>query len=157
MEKNKRYKFVDWNGIQKGLEDTDSLFEAIKNAINLECEVIDTQTLSGNQIVFSAWDRWNVDWDFYKKDVADFILAEIEERGEVKEKEQIVKKDNRFSSEEMSLLSLSILSLIDSTNGALKLIYDGDIQEILSKKLDTYHNLHNKVCDIWANLSDYKE
>lgn len=54
MEKNRRYRFVDWNGIQKGIESTDSLLEAIHNAVDSECEVIDTQTLSGNQIVYSA-------------------------------------------------------------------------------------------------------
>ena len=77
MEKYKRYRFVDGNGIQKGIRDTDSLLDAIQSAMDSECEVIDTQTSSGNQIVFFAWDGWNVDYDFYNKDIADFILSEI--------------------------------------------------------------------------------
>lgn len=84
MEKYKRYRFVDGNGIQKGIRDTDSLLNAIQSAMDSECEVIDTQTSSGNQIVFSTWDGWNVDYDFYNKDIAAFIMAEIK----VIEKEQ---------------------------------------------------------------------
>lgn len=91
MEKNKRYKFVDWNGIQKGLEDTNSLFSAIQNAISSECEVIDTQIPAGNQIVFSAWDGWNVDYDLYNEDIVEFIMAEI------KEKEQAVNDDVKLN------------------------------------------------------------
>lgn len=63
----KRYKFVDVNGNQRGIENTDDLKEAIQNAIDFQCEVIDTQTPAGNQIVFSVWDGWNVDWDFYSE------------------------------------------------------------------------------------------
>lgn len=155
MGKYKRYGFVDWNGNQKGLENTDSLMDAIQDAIEFQCEVIDTQAHGGNQIVYSAWDGWNIDYDFYNKDIADFIMSEIK----VKEKEQIEKKDSsdtRFSAEELNLLSLGILSMIDSTNKAFGLIYDGDAKEILSRSLKTYRDLNNKVCRIWGEAPDYK-
>lgn len=60
-----RYKFVDHNGIPKGLESTNAVISAIRTAIDFQCEVIDTQTSTGNQIVYSTWDGWNHDYDFY--------------------------------------------------------------------------------------------
>lgn len=150
MKKNKRYKFVDWNGVQKGLEDTDSLVDAIQNAVNSECEVIDTQTSTGNQIVYSVWDGWNVEYDFYNKDIADFIMAEI------KIKEQVDKRDMSFSSKELNMLSLGMLALIDNMSKAFGLFHNGKAYEILSKDLDEYHKLHNKICNMWMDAPDYK-
>lgn len=152
MEKYKRYRFVDGSGIQKGIRDTDSLLDAIQSAMDSGCEVIDTQASSENQIVYSAWDGWNVDYNFYNKDIADFILSEIK----VKEKEQIEKKDSGFSAKELNLISLGILSMIDSTNKALGLIYDGEAKGILSRSLETYRDLNNKICRIWGEAPDYK-
>lgn len=152
MEKNKRYKFVDWNGIQKGIEDTNSLFEAIQNAINSDCEVIDTQTPIGNQIVYSVWDGWNIDYDFYCKDVADFIMAEIK----VKEVKHTDRKENSFSAKEFSMLSLAMLSMIYNTDKAFGLISSSKAKEILSQERETYVNLHGKICDMWKNAPDYE-
>ena len=152
MKKNKRYKFVDWNGIQKGLEDTNSLFDAIQNAIKSECEVIDTQTPSGNQIVYSVWDGWNIDYDFYSKDVADFIMAEIE----IKEVEDADKKENSFSAKEFSMISLAMLSMIENTDKAFGLINRSKAKEILLQERETYVDLHRKICDMWKNAPDYE-
>ena len=153
MEEYKRYRFVDMNGIQKGVSDTDSLFDAVQNAIDSECEVIDTQTPEGNQIVFSTWDGWNVDWDFYNKDVADFIMDEIK----IKETEQTGKEENSFSSKEFSLLSLAMLSMIDNTDKAFGLINSSKAKKILSQERETYVDLHGKICDMWKNAPDYEE
>lgn len=61
----KRYKFVDYYGNQRGIENVDSLEEAIQIAIDFQCEVIDTKAIN-SLIVFSVWDGWNADYDFYK-------------------------------------------------------------------------------------------
>lgn len=60
-----RYKFVDCNGMPRGLKNVNDLASAIQTAIDFQCEVIDTQTSTGNQIVYSTWDGWNHDYDFY--------------------------------------------------------------------------------------------
>ena len=72
----KRYKFVDWNGNQHGIDNTDDLKDAIQTAIDYQCEVIDTQTPIGNQIVFSVWDGWNHDYDFYNEEEVIRIMKE---------------------------------------------------------------------------------
>ena len=51
-----RYKFVDWFGMPRGLEDTDNLQDAIKTADDFQCEVIDTE--NGNQPVYNCWSGW---------------------------------------------------------------------------------------------------
>lgn len=152
MEEYKRYRFVDMNGIQKGIRDTDSLFDAIQSAIDSQCEVIDTQNPRKNQIVFSTWDGWNVDWDFYNKDVADFIMDEIK----IKETDQTGKEENSFSAKEFSLLSLAMLSMIDNTDKAFGLINSSKAKEILSQERETYVDLHGKICDMWKNAPDYE-
>lgn len=73
----KRYKFVDWNGIQRGIKNTDSLEEAIQTAIDYQCEVIDTQIYAENQIVYSVWDGWNLEWSFYSEPEAEIIMEKI--------------------------------------------------------------------------------
>lgn len=73
----KRYKFVDWNGNQCGIENTNDFAEAIQTAIDYQCEVIDTQTPIGNQIVFSVWDGWSTDWDFYSETEAKKIMKNV--------------------------------------------------------------------------------
>lgn len=73
----KRYKFVDWNGNQCGIENTDDLTKAIQPAIDYQCEVIDTQTPIGNQIVFSVWDGWSYDCEFYNEKEMRRIMREI--------------------------------------------------------------------------------
>ena len=73
----KRYAFVDWYGYPRGLENTDDLAEAIQTAIDFQCEVIDTQTPIGNQIVFSVWDGWSTDWDFYSEIEAKKIMKNV--------------------------------------------------------------------------------
>lgn len=108
MEKHKRYRFVDGGGIQKGIRDTDSLLEAIQSAMDSECEVIDTQTSSGNQIVFSAWDGWNVDYDFYNKDIADFIMAEIEAMKKKQERKDDMSLNHEIH-EEITMEMIEIL------------------------------------------------
>lgn len=77
MEKYKRYKFVDWNGNQEGLENVDDLKKAIQMAIEFQCEVIDTETPIGNQTVFSVWDGWQFDYDFYDKEKMNRIMEEM--------------------------------------------------------------------------------
>lgn len=44
-----------------------SLEDAIKIAMDYQCEVIDTQIPEGNQIVFSVWNGWNYDYVFYNQ------------------------------------------------------------------------------------------
>lgn len=65
MKEVKRYKYVDHNGNQCGIENTDNLQEALRTAIEFQCEVVDTKTPEGNQIVWSVWDGWNKDYSFY--------------------------------------------------------------------------------------------
>ena len=55
-----RFRFVDWFGIPRGLEDTDNLQEAIKTADDFQCEVIDTE--NGNQPVYNCWSDWQEEW-----------------------------------------------------------------------------------------------
>ena len=55
-----RYKFVDWFGLPRGLNNTDSLQQAIKNANDFQCEVIDTE--NDNMTVYNCWSGWNYDW-----------------------------------------------------------------------------------------------
>lgn len=73
----KRYKFVDSNGNQRGIENVNSLEDAIKIAMNYQCEVIDTQIPEGNQIVFSVWNGWNYDYVFYNQKAMEKIMTEI--------------------------------------------------------------------------------
>lgn len=75
--KYKRYKFVDSNGNPCGIKNTDNLEEAIHTAIDFQCEVIDTQTSIGNQIVFSVWDGWSTDWNFYSETEAKMIMKNV--------------------------------------------------------------------------------
>ena len=77
IKKYGRYKFVDHNGIPKGLENINNLIFAIRTAIEFQCEVIDTQTSTGNQIVYSAWDGWNHDYDFYDESDSEEIMERI--------------------------------------------------------------------------------
>lgn len=56
----KRFAFVDWFGIPRGIENTDSLLEAVENANEFQCEVLDTQ--DDNQVVYNCWSGWNKDW-----------------------------------------------------------------------------------------------
>ena len=51
-----RYKFVDWFGLPRGLNNTDDLQKAIKTADDFQCEVIDTE--NGNQPVYNCWSGW---------------------------------------------------------------------------------------------------
>ncbi|MCM1218804.1 MAG: hypothetical protein NC548_30335 [Lachnospiraceae bacterium] len=60
----KRYRFVDHNGNQRGIENVDDLNEAIQIAIDYQCEVIDTKATQ-SPVVYSVWDGWNTDYDFY--------------------------------------------------------------------------------------------
>lgn len=73
MKKYSRYRFVDYTGNQCGIENVEDLQEAIQTAIDYQCEVIDIQTSEGNQIVFSVWDGWNCDYEFYNKDMNQII------------------------------------------------------------------------------------
>lgn len=75
--KTQRYAFVDWYGYPHGLQNTNDLEEAIQTAIEFQCEVIDTQTPIGNQIVFSVWEGWNSDWDFYREDESKRIMKNV--------------------------------------------------------------------------------
>lgn len=77
----KRYMFVDWNGNTKGTENVDDLKEAVCIAIELQCEIIDKRTPTGNQIVFSVWDGWNHDYDFYSDEIMEEIMNEIRRYG----------------------------------------------------------------------------
>ena len=54
-----RYKFVDWFGMPRRLEDTDNLQDAIKIADDFQCEVIDT--VNGNQPVYNCWSGWQME------------------------------------------------------------------------------------------------
>ena len=51
-----RYKFVDWFGLPRGLNNTDDLQKAIKTADDFQCEVIDTA--NENQPVYNCWSGW---------------------------------------------------------------------------------------------------
>ena len=48
-----RYKFVDWFGIPKGIENTDDLQKAKGLALEFQCEVIDIQ--DDNRPIFNCW------------------------------------------------------------------------------------------------------
>lgn len=154
MKKYKRYRFVDWNGLPKGVIPTDSLLDAIQSATESECEVIDTQTPTGNQVVFSTWEGWNIDYDFYNKDIADFIMLEIKNK-----EEKIVseKKDGQFTCDELRMLSEATLSTIDNITKAKALIHNLVAQNILSGDMEKYRDLNYKVCEIWRKMPDYKE
>lgn len=77
MNNIKRYSFVDYNGNFKGIEDVDDLQEAVQLAVDYQCEVIDRKTPSGNQIVYSVWDGWNSDWDYYDEEMQKTIMKKI--------------------------------------------------------------------------------
>lgn len=74
MNEYGRYKFADANGNQKGLENVDDIQIAIQIAIDFQCEVIDTKTPYGSQIVYSVWDGWNLDYDFYNEEKMNRIM-----------------------------------------------------------------------------------
>jgi len=76
-KKYQRYQFVDWNGSPVGVENTDNLDSAVQKAIDFQCEVIYTQVPSGNQIVYSAWDGWNLDYDFYNESESRRIMEGV--------------------------------------------------------------------------------
>ena len=59
-ETRKRFAFVDYYGMPVGIENTDDLQEAIENANQFQCEIIDIQ--DDNCPVGSVWDGWNKDW-----------------------------------------------------------------------------------------------
>lgn len=153
MEKYKRYEFYDWYGIKKGIENTDSLLDAIYNAINSECEVIDTKAPDGNQKVYSIWDGWNLDYTFYNKDIADFVESEIKNREEKIEQWKI---DSQFTCDEMQILSEAMLAIMGNVDKAKKLISDHEAHESLSKVREKYQDLHCKVCKIWGEMPDYE-
>lgn len=48
-----RYRFVDWFGFPKGLEDTDDLEQAKRDAIEFQCEIIDKE--NDNRPIFNCW------------------------------------------------------------------------------------------------------
>ena len=79
----KRYTFVDWNGISRGIENVDDLKEAIYIAMEFQCEVIDTQA-TGDRIVFSVWEGWNPDYDFYNPQMKENIMKEVIRRESLK-------------------------------------------------------------------------
>lgn len=146
----KRYRFVDGNGMQKGIKDTNSLLDAIQSAIEFECEVIDTHTLDGKQIVFSTWDGWNVDWDFYKKDIADFILAEI------KVKENFTNNIN-FTYEELQLLYAACMSYGDKLSNIIKEIPN---ELVAINGIGQIHGLSGRSEDAWniaRKITEYME
>lgn len=59
MKENTRYKFVDWNGIPRGIKDVCDLNQAVLIAREFQCEIID---ISKKQIVYSVWDGWDPDY-----------------------------------------------------------------------------------------------
>ena len=57
------------------------------------------------------------------------------------------RKDS-FTHDELIMLSNGILSMMENTNKALALIKSSEAYDILSKELDRYCQLNNKVCDM---------
>lgn len=53
-----------------------------------------------------------------------------------------------FTRDELIMLSNGILSMMENTNKALALIKSSEAHDILSKELDRYCQLNNKVCDM---------
>ncbi len=58
-KKVKRYRFLDYFGMPRGIQDTDNLHEAIETAIEFQCEIFDFEK---KEIVFSVWDGFNKEW-----------------------------------------------------------------------------------------------
>lgn len=55
-----RFRFVDWFGMPRGLNNTDNLQEAIKTADNFQCEILDTK--NDNMTVYNCWSGWQEEW-----------------------------------------------------------------------------------------------
>ena len=57
-------------------------------------------------------------------------------------------KTGSFTYDELIMLSDGILSMMENTNKALALIKSSEVYDILSKELEKYRQLNNKICDM---------
>ena len=55
-----------------------------------------------------------------------------------------------FSYEELIMLSKGILTMMENTNKAMELTMNHEVNEILSKDLEIYRQLNDKVCGMMA-------
>lgn len=55
---------------------------------------------------------------------------------------------DRFSYEEVIMLSKGILTMMENVRKAMKLAMNHEVNEILSKDLETYRQLNDKICDM---------
>lgn len=55
-------------------------------------------------------------------------------------------KENIFTYEELMMLSKGILTMMENVKKAMELTMNHEVNEILSKDLDIYRQLNDKVC-----------
>ena len=60
-----------------------------------------------------------------------------------------------FTRDELTMLSDGILSMMENTSKAMDLIKSSEAHDILSKELEKYRQLNNKICDMMGEEGKY--
>lgn len=63
-------------------------------------------------------------------------------------------KKDVFTYEELIMLSKGILAMMENVNKAMRLTMNSEVNEILSKDLETYRQLNDKVCGMMVEPAE---